>query len=69
MSNRVGAVAAVSALVLMAGSASAAPQHSSAPSAAEIVFVDVGDGDGVVIRVGGAVVVSDIGERNIPFVY
>ena len=69
MSNRVGAVVAVSALVLMAGSASAAPKRSSAPSAAEIVFVDVGAGDGVVIRVGGAVVVSDIGERNIPFVY
>ena len=33
------------------------------------MFVDVGAGDGVVIRVGGAVVVSDIGERNIPFVY
>ena len=69
MSNRVGAVAAVSVLVLVAGSASAAPQRSSAPSAAEIVFVDVGAGDGVVIRVGGAVVVSDIGERNIPFIY
>ena len=69
MSNRVGAVAAVSVLVLMAGSAAAAPQRSAAPSAAEIVFVDVGAGDGVVIRVGGAVVVSDIGERNIPFVY
>ena len=56
MSTRVGAAAAVSALVLIAGSASAAPQRSAAPSAAEIVFVDVAAGDGVVIRVGGAVV-------------
>jgi competence protein ComEC len=69
MTKRVGAVAAVSALVLMAGSASAAPQRSVAPTAAEIVFVDVGAGDGVVIRVGGAVVLSDIGEQNIPFLY
>jgi competence protein ComEC len=69
MSTRVGAAAAVSALVLIAGSASAAPQRSAARPAAEIVFVDVGAGDGVVIRVGGAVVVSDIGEQNIPFLY
>jgi competence protein ComEC len=69
MSTRVGAAAAVSALVLLAGSASAAPHGSSAQTPAEIVYVDVGAGDGVVIRVGGAVVVSDIGERNIPFVY
>ena len=69
MSTRVGAAAAVSALVLLAGSASAAPQRSAARTPAEVVFVDVAAGDGVVIRVGGAVVVSDIGERNIPFVY
>lgn len=69
MSTRLGAAAAVSALVLMAGSASAAPQRSAARSPAEIVFVDVGAGDGVVIRVGGVVVLSDIGEQNIPFLY
>jgi len=69
MSTRVGAAAAVSALVLIAGSASAAPLRSAAPTPAEIVFVDVGAGDGVVIRVGGAVVLSDIGEQNIPFLY
>lgn len=69
MSTRVGAAAAVSALVLIAGSAAAAPQRSSAPTPAEIVFVDVGAGDGVVIRVGGAIVLSDIGEQNIPFLY
>ena len=69
MSTRVGAAVVVNALVLIAGSASAAPQGSAARVAAEIVYVDVGAGDGVVIRVGSAVVVSDIGERNIPFVY
>lgn len=69
MSTRVGAAAALSALVLVAGSASAAPQRAAASTPAEIVFVDVGAGDGVVIRVGGAVVVSDIGEQNIPFLY
>ena len=63
------AAAAVTALVLTAGSASAAPERSAARTPAEIVFVDVGAGDGVVMRVGGAVVVSDIGERNIPFIY
>jgi hypothetical protein len=52
------AAAAVSAFVLMAGFASAAPQRSAAPTSAEIVFVDVGAGDGVVIRAGGAVVLS-----------
>src|ERR687898_2256176 len=61
--------AAASAFVLIAGSASAAPQSSAARAAAKIVFVDVGAGDGVVIRVGGAVVLSDIGEQNIPFLY
>lgn len=69
MSNRVGAAAAVGAIVLMAGSASAASQRSAAPKPAEIVFVDVAAGDGVVIRVGGAVVLSDTGEQNIPFLY
>jgi competence protein ComEC len=63
------AAGAVCAFVLMAGFASAAPPRLAAPISAEIVFVDVGAGDGVVIRVGGAVVLSDIGERNIPFVY
>jgi competence protein ComEC len=63
------AAGAICAFVLMAGFASAAPPRSAAPISAEIVFVDVGAGDGVVIRVGGAVVLSDIGERNIPFVY
>jgi competence protein ComEC len=61
--------AAASAFVLIAGSASAAPQRSAARTPAKIVFVDVGAGDGVVIRVGGAVVLSDIGEQNIPFLY
>jgi competence protein ComEC len=53
----------------MAGSASAAPQGAAARTPAEIVFVDVGAGDGVVIRVGESVVLSDIGEANIPLVY
>ncbi len=59
----------MSALVLIAGSASAAPQGSAARAKAEIVYVDVAAGDGVVIRVGGAVVLSDTGEQNIPFLY
>src|SRR5918995_6292536 len=67
--STVMAAAVVCAFVLLAGSASAAPQSSAARAAAKIVFVDVGAGDGVVIRVGGAVVLSDIGEQNIPFLY
>ena len=69
MSTGRSSMAMVGALVLLAGSASATPQRSTAPAAAGIVFVGVGAGDGVVIRVGDAVVLSDIGEHNIPFVY
>ena len=62
------AAAAAAALVLVT-STSDAPARSAAQTDAKIVFVDVGAGDGVVIRVGDAVVVSDTGKLNIPFLY
>jgi competence protein ComEC len=48
----------------------AARRSTSAPavqttSASEIQFVDVGQGDGVVMRIGGKVVVSDAGQFNV----
>ncbi len=66
--ERALAATAAAALVL-ATSTSAAPARSAAQADARIVFVDVGAGDGVVIRVGDAVVLSDAGELNIPFLY
>lgn len=45
------------------GGTSSAP--AAAPTApAKIAFVDVGQGDGVVMRIGGTIVVSDAGEFN-----
>ena len=43
-----------------------APETSATPAAtppAEVVFVNVGNGDGVVLRIGGKIIVSDAGER------
>src|SRR5262245_35194892 len=68
--RRLVALVAACALLMAAG-ASGAPRHSSgagerealsANVSVEIRFVDVGQGDGVVLRVGSAIVVSDAGE-------
>src|SRR6266511_1892963 len=58
-------VAVFAAVALAVSGASARP----AAPAATLVFVDVGVGEGVVMRVGDAIVVSDIGEINIPKIY
>jgi competence protein ComEC len=41
---------------------SASARRQAAP---EIRFVDVGQGDGVVMRIGGKIIVSDAGENNV----
>jgi competence protein ComEC len=46
------------------GSATSAPAVRTT-TASEIQFVDVGQGDGVVMRIGGKVIVSDAGQFNV----
>lgn len=48
-----------------ARSTAASAPAVQATSASEIQFVDVGQGDGVVMRIGGKVVVSDAGQFNV----
>jgi competence protein ComEC len=45
------------------GATEAAP--AALPAPAKIVFVDVGQGDGVAMRIGGKIVLSDAGELNV----
>jgi competence protein ComEC len=57
----------VAALVLvpLLGSVGGVGAHADAAAVpAKIVFVNVGQGDGVVIKVGSTIVVSDVGEHN-----
>lgn len=58
-------VAALAAFVVAITGATA----RTGGTVAKLIFVDVGAGDGVVMRVGDAVVVSDIGEFNVPEIY
>lgn len=58
------ATAGVVALVA-GGRALPATESSAAGAAGKIVFVNVGQGDGVVMKIGGAIVVSDVGEHNV----
>jgi competence protein ComEC len=60
-------VAACAALSLTA-LPSAAAREAATPSA-KVVFVDVGAGDAVIIRIGDTTVLSDIGEFNIADLY
>jgi competence protein ComEC len=59
-SRAVLAVAA-SALVLLLPGPSSADVRKADATTAKVVFVDVGQGDGVVIKVGGRIIVSDAG--------
>lgn len=51
-------VAAIMAVLLLPTGSAA---ELTAPTTAKVVFVDVGQGDGVVIKVGGRIIVSDAG--------
>jgi competence protein ComEC len=55
--------AAVLSTAARSAAASAPSVHTT--SASEIQFVDVGQGDGVVMRIGGKVIVSDAGQFNV----
>ena len=55
----------VGGVALWSSGGDAATARTASTAAAKIVFVDVGQGDGVVMRVGGEVVVSDAGEFNV----
>jgi competence protein ComEC len=47
------------------GHAVASLQSSSASAGAEIDYVDVGQGDGVAMRIGGRYILSDAGQHNV----
>jgi competence protein ComEC len=52
-------------LLLLPTAASAEVQSADAAKPAQIVFVDVGQGDGIVMKIGGKIIVSDAGEYEI----
>jgi competence protein ComEC len=54
-------VAAASLLLLLPAGAAAEVTSTAATQPAKVVFVDVGQGDGVIIKVGGRIIVSDAG--------
>jgi competence protein ComEC len=56
---------AAAVLRTAARSRAAAAPAVHATTASEIQFVDVGQGDGVVMRIGGKVIVSDAGQFNV----
>lgn len=58
------ALAALFAVVVLLAAPASARELAAeaAPKPAKIVFVDVGQGDGVVMKVGGKIIVSDAGE-------
>ncbi len=57
-------IALVALVLTVGGSASArvADHAAASASTAKIVFVDVGQGDGVVMKIGSKIIVSDAGE-------
>lgn len=57
-------IAVVLAAGLAASNGGAVPQASS-PVRATIAFVDVAQGDAVVMKIGGTVIVSDVGEHRV----
>jgi competence protein ComEC len=57
-------IVAVALLVLCSGAALARAHGLESTRPAKIVFVNVGQGDGVVMRIGGKIIVSDAGEHR-----
>lgn len=66
MSSRVATAVGVFgiAVLVAAGLRGASPPALAAAEPAEIVFVDVAQGDAVVMRIGGQIIVSDAGEHE-----
>jgi len=52
---------AAALLLVLPARASAEVKHSVTTPTTKVVFVDVGQGDGVIIKVGGRIIVSDAG--------
>jgi competence protein ComEC len=61
-----GGAAAPQGPTVAAAAPAAAP--ASAPAGAEIDYVDVGQGDGVAMRIGGRYILSDAGQHNVDVV-
>jgi competence protein ComEC len=59
MANRLILAAAVATCLVVPG---AAPGRGEVAQEATIIFVDVGQGDAVVMKIGGSVIVADAGE-------
>jgi competence protein ComEC len=55
---------AAALLLLLPAGAGAEVTASDATQPAKVVFVDVGQGDGVIVKVGGRIIVSDAGLPN-----
>ncbi|MEA2445699.1 MAG: competence protein ComEC, partial [Thermoleophilales bacterium] len=51
--------------VTTTGAQPTTPAQPTKPAPAEIDYVDVAQGDGVVMRIGGRFIVSDAGQRNV----
>ena len=70
MSVRLLAAAGVVVAAVLGGGSSGASDAalasaSASPKPAKIIFVNVAQGDGVVMRVGGKIIVSDAGEHRV----
>jgi competence protein ComEC len=64
MRNAIAVVVLAGALGLVAAGAAATQRADADP--AKLVFVNVGQGDAVVMRIGGKIIVSDTGEFRYP---
>src|SRR3954452_11591743 len=62
---RAAASALLASALILAASARANDAAPEAAVPAKIVFVNVGQGDGVVMKIGGKIIVSDTGELNL----
>src|SRR3954454_14589162 len=62
---RAAAPALLASALILAATARATTAAPEATAPAKIVFVNVGQADGVVMKIGGKIIVSDTGELNL----